>query len=163
MALYALTQDPNIVRNTGTGACVPVIGTWQSDQYQDWLAAGNTPDPLPVPTFADYVAAFTPGLQQWMETTAQGNAYDSVLSCVSYAGSGVAQFAADAKAMSDWRDALWHWASVYQSSAGGQLPNPLPTLEQIISLAPQPEEFGWVVHPTGVIISAQLPPENPSA
>lgn len=163
MALYALTGDPTIVLRTDTCALVPTTGNWMSDQYQDWLAAGNTPDPLPVPTFADYVAAFTPGLQQWMETTAQGNAYDSVLSCVSYENSGVAQFAADAKAMKDWRDALWKWASVYQAGANGQLPNPLPTLEQIVSLAPQPEDFGWVVHPKGVIISSQLPPENPSA
>lgn len=160
--MYRLTSDPLIVWDEDKRSTVS-SGTFEWSCYEMWLAAGNTPDPVPAPTFADYVAAFTPGLQQWMEDTADQNGYDSVLSCVSYETSGVAQFAADAKAMKDWRDELWKWASVYQAGANGQLPNPLPTLEQIISLAPQPEEFGWVVHPKGIIISAQLPPENPSA
>lgn len=163
MSSYSLTNDPNVVFNTLTGAYIPTDGNWQSDAYQEWLAEGNTPDPLPAPTFADYVAQFTPGLQQWMETTAAQNGYDSVLSCVSYKDSGVQQFAGDAKAMIDWRDALWKWASEYQAGANGQLPNPVPTIEEVISMAPQPEQFNWVVHDLGTIIQSQVPPENPTS
>ncbi|NII53597.1 hypothetical protein [Luteibacter sp. SG786] len=155
------TQDRTTVMDTETGAIIPVEegqGGWQGDVFRTWLAEGNEPDPFPAPTFADYVAAFTPGLQQWMEDTAKTNAYDSVLSCVSYKDSGVPQFAGDAAAMIAWRDALWRWASQWQAGFNGQLPDPIPTLEQVIALAPQPEDFNWVVHPAGTIIESQLPP-----
>lgn len=154
---YAINPNGGVTRDDG--ACIPEApGNRDWDNYLAWVADGNTATPVPPPTFDDYVAAFTPGLQQWMEDTAKDNAYDSVLSCVSYANSSVVQFAQDAQAMIDWRDALWRWASAYQVGAGGVLPDPIPTLEQIIALAPQPATFGWVVHPKGVIISAH---ENP--
>lgn len=126
----------------------------------DWIGEGNTPDDPPSPTFEDYVARFTPGLQAWLEQVARSNAYDSVLSCVSYKDSGVAQFAGDAAAMIAWRDALWQWASQWQAGFNGQLPDPIPTLEEIIALAPQPAAFGWVVHPPGQIIESQAPVEQ---
>lgn len=156
--------EKTMVTDSETGACIPVDGGgWQGDYFRQWCDEGNEPDPYPAPTFADYVAQFTPGLQRWMETVAASNGYDSVLSCVSYIGSSVTQFAGDAKAMSKWRDELWKWASAYQHGANGQLPDPIPTLEQIIAMAPQPHTYGWVVHPVGEIISVQLPPENPTS
>lgn len=97
-----------------------------------------------------------------MESVAQSNAYDSVLSCVSYKGSGVAQFAGDATAMIAWRDAVWRWASQWQAGFNGQLPRPIPTLDDVIALAPQPEACGWVVHPKDTIIESRTPPEQTS-
>lgn len=161
MAMYALTKQANVVLRNMDNTYIPDSSpSWAL--YEQWLTDGNVPDPLPTPTFADYVAAFTPGLQQWMEDTAKTNAYDSVLSCVSYKDSGVAQFAADAAAMIGWRDALWHWASEWQAGFHGQLPNPVPTLADIIALAPKPSDFSWVVHPPGQIIQAQAPVEQTS-
>lgn len=160
MARYQLTNDPSFVRDTVTGTLVPIGGGLLGDLYREWLDAGNVPDRVPAPSFSDYVAKFTPGLQQWMEDTAQSNAYDSVLSCVSYKDSGVAQFAGDAAAMIAWRDALWQWASQWQAGFNGQLPDPIPILEEIIALAPQPVAFGWVVHPPGHIIESQAPVEQ---
>jgi len=136
----------------------PMNPAWA--EYETWLAAGNQPAPMPAPSFDDYVARFTPGLQQWMEQVARSNAYDSVLSCVSYKDSGVAQFAGDAAAMIAWRDALWRWASQWQAGFNGQLPDPIPTLDQVIELAPQPAAFGWVVHAPGTIIEAHAPEEQ---
>lgn len=97
-----------------------------------------------------------------MESTARSNAYDSVLSCVSYKDSGVAQFAGDAAAMIAWRDAVWKWASNWQAGLSGQLPTEIPTLEEVIALAPQPEAFGWVVHAAGTIIESHVPSEATS-
>ena len=128
----------------------------------DWIAEGNTPDPAPQLPFSDYVEAYKPGLQQWMEDTAASNEYDSVISCVSYVNDPVHQFAQDAVAMLAWRSALWVAAAEYQVGQHGQLPNPLPTLEQVKALMPRPEDFGWVVHEKGVIISAQTPPDQSS-
>ena len=117
---------------------------------------------MPAPTFSDYVARFTPGLQAWMEDVARSNAYDSVLSCVSYRDSGVAQFAGDAAAMIAWRDAVWRWASAWQAGFNGQLPSDIPSLQEVIALAPQPEAFNWVVHTPGQIIEAHAPGEQTS-
>ena len=154
---YAVNPNGGVTREDG--ASIPdAPGNRDWEDYLAWVAAGNAATPVPPPTFEEYVAAFTPGLQQWMEDTAMENAYDSVLSCVSYLGSNVVQFAGDAQAMSDWRDALWRWASEYQAGAGGVLPDPIPTLEDIMALAPQPAAYGWVVHPKGIIIEAHNPP-----
>lgn len=163
MARYQLTTTAGRVFDTETGTYVSTIdGGWLADAYQQWLDAGNKPDPAPQPTFADYVARYTPMLQQWMEDVARSNAYDSVISCVSYKDSGVPQFAGDARAMIDWRDALWKWASAWQAGFNGQLPETLPTVEEVKALAPQPEAFGWVVHPPGQIIEAVAPIEQTS-
>jgi hypothetical protein len=157
--MYRLTSNPDIIEQVDPFIAIP-RGSREWETYQVWLDAGNTPNPVPSPSFDDYVAAFTPGLQAWMERTAQGSAYDSVLSCVSYKDSSVAQFAGDAAAMIAWRDALWQWASQWQAGFNGQLPDPIPALEDIIALAPQPAAFGWVVHPQGQIIESQAPAEQ---
>ncbi|MDF4005332.1 hypothetical protein P3W33_18185 [Luteibacter sp. PPL552] len=164
MGLYRYTDDTKaFVANTETGAQIPVdAGGWMGDEFRAWLDAGNVPDEVPAPTFADYVAAFTPGLQAWMESVARSNAYDSVISCVSYKDSGVAQFAGDAAAMIAWRDAVWRWASNWQAGFNGQLPEEIPTLEAVIALAPQPGQFGWVVHAPGEIIAVHAPVEPTS-
>lgn len=166
MAAYRLAFSPDVVaRDDGVAV---FAGTPEWEDYQAWLERGNEPDPyvapgqIASPTFADYVTAFTAGLQAWMEQTAHSNAYDSVLSCVSYKDSGVPQFAGDARAMIDWRDALWRWASAWQAGFNGQLPATLPTMDEVKAMAPQPEAFGWVVHPPGQIIEAIAPVEQTS-
>jgi|SRR5476651_303227 len=40
--MYQLTLDPNVVTNLDTNQIIP-LGTRQWDDYQVWLAAGNTP------------------------------------------------------------------------------------------------------------------------
>jgi hypothetical protein len=63
MKLYQLTSDTSVVR-TSDGAIIPkdeMNPDWQ--RYQEWLAAGNTPDPyvpppaLVPPTPAEKLAA----------------------------------------------------------------------------------------------------------
>lgn len=159
--MYKLTPNPDIVFFEERNGTI-TRGTIDWDCYTDWLAAGNTPAPIPVPSFADYVSQFTPGLQAEMERVAGENGYDSVISCVSYKDSGVEQFAGDAAAMIAWRDAMWRWASAYQAGAGGELPDPMPTLADVVALAPKPEAFGWVVHDQTKVIESQAPTEQTS-
>ena len=85
-----------------------------------------------------------------------------MLSCVSYSGSGVAQFAGDAAAMIAWRDAIWKWASAWQAGFNGQLPATLPTLDEVVAMAPQPAAYGWVVHDQTKVIEAVLLPTQTS-
>jgi hypothetical protein len=154
--------DGTAVIDSTDGCAIPLNDNYRADAYAEWTAAGGVTEPFGVPSFSDYVAAFTPGLQAWLESVALSNAYDSVLSCVSYKDSGVPQFAGDALAMIAWRDAVWRWASQWQAGFNGELPSPIPTLHEVIALAPQPEAFGWVVHTPGTIIESHTPVEQTS-
>lgn len=119
--------------------------------YLDWLAAGNTPTLPPPPTVTDIINMFMPQLQAWMDGTAQQNGYDSVVSCVSYKDSSVARWAADATAMIAWRDAVWQWAYAQQPVLDAMTPQQIADLtpDYIISRAPKPEIYGWIVHAPG--------------
>lgn len=105
-------------------------------------------DPPP-PTLADAAAALTVAVQAWLDATACGNGYDSIASCVSYRGSSVAQWDADAVAALAWRDAVWQAAFQWQQDALANPPSTFPTSQEVIAELPQPEAFGWVVHAPG--------------
>ena len=151
---YRLTDSAVSIFDADAG-CFISQGTWLWDEYEQWLAAGNVPDPLPAPTFAEVVQALMPGVQAWMEGVVRANGYDSVISCASYANSGVEQWRNDALAVIAWRDAVWQAAYAWQAGANGQLPATIPTLAEVIAQLPQPEAFDWVAHDPGY----SLPPE----
>lgn len=140
--MYQLTENPDIVKMVDAQTFV-VRGNWMWTAYEEWLEAGNTPLPLPVPTFEQILAAVTPGVQAWMDQTAQQKGYDNVVSCATYATSGVPEFKADADAIIAWRDAVWVAAYAWRDGLNGQLPEVIPTLEEVIAQLPQPSDFGW--------------------
>jgi hypothetical protein len=103
----------------------------------------------PAPTLADAVAALSADVQAWLDATAQANGYDSIASCISYRGSSVAQWDADASRALAWRDAVWLAAFQWQQSAATNPPSTFPTSAEVIAQLPQPEAYGWVVHQPG--------------
>lgn len=103
----------------------------------------------PSPTLADAAAQLAIDVQAWLDTTARGNGYDSIASCISYRGSSVAQWGADATAALAWRDAVWLAAYQWQQNAMTSPPATVPTSAEVIADLPQPEQFGWVVHMPG--------------
>lgn len=103
----------------------------------------------PAPTLADAAAALTSDVQAWLDTTAQANGYDSLASCISYRGSAVVQWDADAQAALKWRDAVWQACFQWQQSASTNPPTTFPTSAEVIAQLPQPKTFGWVVHIPG--------------
>ena len=89
-----------------------------------WTYADGTfsdPDAPPAPTAEEIAAqqaqAFqstcTFALQQMLDSLARAWGYDSIVSAASYATSSNAQFAAEAKTLIDWRDAVWSWGYAY--------------------------------------------------
>ena len=140
--MYQLTDNPDVVVQTDTGTFI-VRGNWMWDTYEEWLAAGNTPTKVTSPTFEEILAAVTPGVQAWMDATAQQKGYDSVVSCATYATSSVPEFAADAAAIIAWRDQVWLAAYAWRDGLNGQLPEVIPTLDEVIAQLPQPGDFGW--------------------
>lgn len=148
--MYTFYSDH--VRRDDDGACIPLDES--NHDYQDylaWVEAGNTPAQPPAPTVTDIINRFMAPLQAWMDGVAQQNGYDSVISCCTYANSAVAQWAADAAAMIQWRDAVWTWAYQQQATLDAMTPEQIAALtaDYIISQAPQPAAYNWVVHAPG--------------
>jgi len=124
--------------------------SWRAVASEADLLAGETfaTDP-PAPTLADATAALTADVQTWLDATAQGNGYDSLASCISYIGSTITQWQADAVAALAWRDAVWQACFLWQQSAIANPPTTFPTSAEVIAQLPQPETFGWITHQPG--------------
>lgn len=146
--MYLLTDNPDIVIRIDDNTTIPRGHRWWND-YEAWVAEGNTPTPLASPTLEEAASSLMADVQAWLDTTAQGNGYDSLASCISYLSSAVTQYAADAAAALAWRDAVWPDCFQKQQDAITNPPATIPTSAQVIATLPQPETFGWVVHAPG--------------
>lgn len=124
--------------------------SWRAIADASDLLTGETySENPPEASLADYVAGATAAIQAWLESIAKENGYDSLASCISYLGSVVAQYKADAIAASTWRDSVWPAAYQMLTSQSANPPDPLPSYDQLIAQLPQPSAFGWIVHPAG--------------
>lgn len=139
---FQRTTNPDILLDVDNGTLV-ARGSYLWPDDEDSVL------PAPVPTFAEIVQALMPGVQAWMDGVVRANGYDSVISCASYANSGVPQWKADALAVIAWRDAVWQAAYAWKESADGQMPQNIPTVAEVIAQLPQPGAFGWVAHDPG--------------
>jgi len=141
--MYQLTKEPNLVKCLETGASIPVdADTWQGRKYQDWLAAGNAPEPVPPPYqpySPEHFAAIRASAWAWMTAWVTDRRYDSIETCVGYYNSAVDRYRLEARAMVAWRDQV--------NQALEQLvlapPAGVVTWEEVQSLLPQPETFDW--------------------
>lgn len=107
---YKLTYDPDAVLTNGT--LVP-RGHYLWEEYEAWLAAGNTPDPefTPEQIQASIQDSFESAVQSLHDTTAQKYGYDSIRSAISYADDPtVAEFQAEGQAFRTWRSLCWQYA-----------------------------------------------------
>jgi len=78
---------------------------------------------FPAPTQADTIALISREIGIILDQGAKAWGYDSIVSAASYSSSTNFQYAADAKALSDWRDAVWAWAiPLFSSVVAGQDP-----------------------------------------
>lgn len=85
----------------------------------------------PLPTLADYSAA----VQALLDGEARARDYRSIESAVSYLGSTVAEYAAEASAFLTWRDAVWqHAYTALAEVTDGTRPQ--PSIEAFIEELP---------------------------
>lgn len=105
------------------------------------LTPYTRPEPQPEepqPTLEEASKPYLAAMDNMMTETARALGYDSVLSCISYVGSGNATRAAQAVAMRDWRDACYDAATRLQeqyasaATSGGEL----PTVEEFLGMLP---------------------------
>lgn len=103
------TITTDIILRIEDGAVIPRDHRWWDD-YQRWLAQGNTPEP---PEFAQgeteeqLIDRLTRAVQGYMDSVAQQRNYDSILSLCTYATSSIPRFQVEGQAGVLWRDACW--------------------------------------------------------
>lgn len=136
-----------------TGYAITTINgasSWRAIASESELQPGEVfATQPPAPTMVDLADALTSVVQAWMDATAQANGYDSLASCISYAGSSVEPWAADAAAALKWRDAVWLACFEQQQAALANPPDTPPNASTFIAGLPQPATFGWVLHAPG--------------
>lgn len=140
--MYTLNLQTGVVLRDSDGVQVAPFDYPPDDgekAYQDWLIAGNDPTPYIAPVVvnpAALEAAIGAAVQALLDAQAQALGYDSMLSAVTYFGSTVPQFAADAARLKPWRDACWAYCyGVLAQVQAGTVP--APTVDVLIAGLPQ--------------------------
>ena len=78
---------------------------------------------------------FLPYIDNLLDTTAQSKQYGSAVACASYATSSNPQWAAEAKAFIDWRDAVFVYAINVQTEV--QQGAPIPSFDEFVAGLPK--------------------------
>lgn len=96
------------------------------------------PQEEPQPTLEEASRPYIAAMDNMLTETARALGYDSVLSCISYVGSGNATRAAQAVAMRDWRDACYDAATALQAQYAGAVATggALPSVEEFLAMLP---------------------------
>jgi hypothetical protein len=138
--MYKLTKDNTSVIRLSDGAHIPFApGNRDYSEYQEWLAAGNTPQPVDPPTNNEILATLTAAIQEHMDVKARERNYDGILSLCTYATSTNPKFAAEGQAGVVWRDACW--AKGYEIMAEVQAgTREIPTVDELLAELPV---FRW--------------------
>ncbi|OBU55128.1 hypothetical protein [Stenotrophomonas maltophilia] len=139
--MYQLTHDQDRVICLETMAEIP-RGHYLWEEYEEWLAAGNTPAPVPLPYelhSPQHHLAIRSSAWDWMTAWVKKRRYDSIESCCSYFNSSVPRYRDEARAMVAWRDSVNQALEALVLAA----PRGVQTWEQVQALLPQPEDFAW--------------------
>lgn len=144
------TPSGEVVELTECAAVYPAPGDtteyYETDNREQavehfGLAPYTRPQPQPEEQQVSLEEASRPyltAMDNMLTEAAHGAGYDSVLSCISYVGSGNAIRGAQAVAMRDWRDACYDAAAALQeqyaaaATSGGEL----PTVEEFLAMLP---------------------------
>lgn len=140
--MYELTKNPDIIRNTETQTDIP-RGHRDWQVYEQWLADGGVPIPLPVPTREELIAQTKALITAWLDGYVIAKGYDGIVSCISYVGDPSPRFDAEARAARAWRSAVYTAAYAVMATPPEELPLSQRTPEGVVASLPQPEDFGW--------------------
>ncbi|OCK46137.1 hypothetical protein BA766_15455 [Stenotrophomonas maltophilia] len=139
--MYRLTKNQGEIENVQTGELIPE-GHRLWDEYQQWVAEGNVPLPVPPPYqlhSPQHYQAIRSAAWDWMTAWVKERRYDSIETCVGYFNSGVPRYRDEARAMVAWRDAVNQELEALVLAA----PTGIETWDQVRALLPQPEAFNW--------------------
>ena len=112
-ARYKILVNGGVFDTTRPMAVPPDRSSEAWQEYQDWLTAGNVPDPADPPSAPppmstqELQAVVVLATQARLDDFAKTRNYDNILSACTYATSTVAQFAAEGQYAATARDATW--------------------------------------------------------
>ncbi|MBE0437155.1 MAG: hypothetical protein IBX56_15290 [Methylomicrobium sp.] len=108
------------------------VGNRDYQDIQEWLAAGNIPEPqyTAEELLTKTKAELTNAIQQQLDSTAQVYGYDSIISACSYAAVSNL-FQAEGVAFINWRSACWAKGFEILAEVEGGL-RAIPTPEELL-------------------------------
>jgi len=130
--MYKLTSTSSVIR-LSDGACIPAAGD-NSDytKYLAWIANGNTPEPVDVPTNEQIQATLSDAVQRHLDTAARQHRYDNIHTACGWAG----EFT-DAGALKAWAAACWRKAGEVEAAVASGARR-VPTEVELIAELPAP-------------------------
>jgi hypothetical protein len=120
------------LQDNGAG---PFISIWNVAKLGTQPTATKLASAQPAADLAAALPLLEVAAQTYIDSKAKVRGYDSANSCISYLNSSIVAWAADAKAMNTWRDAVWNYCYTNQAAvlAGTTA---LPTAAQLIAVLP---------------------------
>lgn len=89
----------------------------------------------PIENQEQIIKRLAAAVQRHMDSAAQAQGYDSIMSLCSYLGSSVTEWAAEAYAGAQWRDDVWSACKVIMDDTIARK-RPVPTEEELIAELP---------------------------
>lgn len=123
--MYKLTKTTSIIR-LADNALIPADSrNIDFQEYEKWLAEGNTPQPVDAETVEQVQARITQQVQQRLDDFAKTRNYDNCLSACSYVASTNAKFKNEALYCIESRDQTWiKCAEILNDALAGNRPMP---------------------------------------
>ena len=109
-------------------------GNRHYEYIQEWIAKGNTPDPIPEPSTEQIKAKLEAALDRHIDSVAQAKGYDNRITCLSYAAFDN-QWQEEAIAFGVWRSNCYTTAHQIMADVEAGT-REIPTTEQLISEMP---------------------------
>lgn len=123
--MYKLTKTTSIIRLAGNALIPADSRNADFQQYQNWLAEGNVPQPVDAETVEQVQARITQQVQQRLDDFAKTRNYDNCLSACSYVASTNDKFKNEALYCVESRDQTWlKCAEILNDALAGNRPMP---------------------------------------
>lgn len=133
--MYRLTNTDVVIRLSDMASIPNDTANRDRAAYEEWLAAGNTPEPVPAPSAEEIKAILTNSVQSHMDAAAAAKGYDNIMSACSYAAFANA-FQAEGQAFLVWRADCWVACyGVMSDVESGE--RPIPSESELIAELPE--------------------------
>ena len=123
--MYKLTKTTSIIR-LADNALIPADSrNIDFQEYENWLAEGNVPQPVDAETVEQVQARITQQVQERLDNFAKTRNYDNCLSACSYIASTNDKFKNEALYCIESRDQTWlKCAEILNDALAGNRPMP---------------------------------------
>jgi hypothetical protein len=138
--MYKLTNSNEVIRILDNVTIPADPGNMDYVEFQNWLAQGNTPEPLPSETPQQVIARLEGALDRKLDEVANEYRYESIRTMVTYATSEHPDFGREGRAAVKYRDAVYAVGIQCNQDVEAGL-RPIPTEAELIAELPPFTDF----------------------